>query len=76
MLVHVRQRRWVVEAVTPPSARGDSAKVDLACIDNDAQGQPLSMLWSSEPDARVLEGDPWAAVAARGFDDPEVFSAY
>jgi superfamily II DNA or RNA helicase len=76
MLVHVRQRRWVVEAVAPPPLRGDASIVDLACIDDDAQGQPLSVLWEVEPDARVLEGDPWATVGAKGFDDPDVFSAY
>jgi hypothetical protein len=76
VLVHVRQRRWVIEAVTPPVSPGDSGLVDLACIDDDAQGQPLSVLWSAEPDARVLEGDPWATVGAKGFDDPEIFAAY
>ena len=30
-LVHVRQRRWVVENVRPPVSSGDSPIVDLAC---------------------------------------------
>jgi hypothetical protein len=75
-LVHVRQRRWVVEQVRQPPAMGDSALVDLACIDDDAQGQPLSVLWQAEPDARMLDEDAWAAVGGKGFDSPEVFAAY
>ena len=75
-LVHVRQRRWVVEAVSPPTSSGDSALVDLACIDDDAQGQPLSVLWEAEPDAKVLNEDAWASVGAKGFDQPDVFAAY
>ena len=75
-LVRVRQRRWVVENVRPPVGPHDSALVDLACIDDDAQGQPLSVLWHVEPDARVLEEDAWASVGTQGFDKPEVFAAY
>lgn len=76
VLVHVRQRRWVVENVRPPTVSHDSALVDLACIDDDASGQPLTVLWHAEPDARVLEEDAWASVGAKGFDRPEVFAAY
>jgi hypothetical protein len=75
-LVHVRQRRWVVENVRPPVSPQDSALVDLACIDDDAQGQPLSVLWHVEPDARVLDEDAWATIGAKGFDGPDVFAAY
>jgi hypothetical protein len=75
-LVHVRQRRWVVENVRPPVSSRDSTIVDLACIDDDAQGQSLSVLWQVELDARVLDDDPWASVGAKGFDDPQIFSAY
>jgi hypothetical protein len=75
-LVHVRQRHWVVEAIRPPINPHDSPLVDLACIDGDAQGQPLSVLWKVEPDARILDEDAWAAVGSKGFDQPEVFAAY
>jgi hypothetical protein len=75
-LVHVRQRRWVVENVRPPVGPTDTALVDLACIDDDAQGQPLSVLWHVEPDARVLDENAWATIGAKGFDRPDVFAAY
>lgn len=75
-IVHVRQRRWVVESSRAPVNAGDSSLVDLACVDDDAQGQRLSVLWANEPDARKLEGDEWAALGNKGFDEPEVFAAY
>ena len=48
----------------------------LSCLDDDAQGQPLAVLWEHELDARVLEDDGWRAVAGKGFDEPALFAAY
>jgi len=45
-------------------------------VDDDAQGQPLEVLWEREVDAEVLAGADWRAVAAEGFDPPDRFSAY
>jgi superfamily II DNA or RNA helicase len=75
-VVHVRQRRWLVENVEKAVSAGEASLVELACIDDDAQGQPLSVLWEHEPDARVLDGEAWADIGAKGFDPPGVFSAY
>ena len=72
----VRQRRYLVENVTPPPSPDDATLVDLSCLDDDAQGEPLSVLWEHELDARVLEDDGWSAVAEKGFDDPALFAAY
>ena len=72
----VRQRRYLVENVTPSPAPGQASLVDLSCLDDDAQGEPLSVLWEHELGARVLEDDGWSAVAERGFDEPELFAAY
>jgi hypothetical protein len=33
-------------------------------------------LWQVEPDALVLNEDPWATVGANCFDNPEIFAAY
>ncbi len=75
-IAYVRQRRYLVEEVTAPSAAGDATLVDLSCLDDDAQGQPLSVLWEHELESRVLTDDGWAAVAEKGFDDPALFAAY
>ncbi len=72
----VRQRRYLVEKVVPPPSSGEAMLVDLSCLDDDAQGEPLSVLWEHELEARVLEDDGWSAVADKGFDDPALFAAY
>lgn len=50
--------------------------VHLACIQDDAQGQPLAVLWEHEQDRSIVSGDGWDDIAAKGFDDPEMFGAY
>ena len=72
----VRQRRYLVERATPPRSAGEATLVDLSCLDDDAQGEPLTVLWEHELDARVLEDAGWSAVGEKGFDDPALFSAY
>ncbi len=75
-VVRVRQRQYLVEAVEPAGSAADSALVRLACVDDDAQGQPLEVLWELEPDAEVLTAAGWDRLAERGFDPPGLFSAY
>ena len=75
-IAHVRQRRYLVEDVITPPADGEATLVHLACLDDDAQGEPLSVLWEHELDARVLQDDGWSLVAEKGFDDPALFAAY
>ncbi len=75
-VAHVRQRRYLVERVTFPPSTGEATLVDLSCLDDDAQGEPLTVLWEHELDARILEDDGWSAVAEKGFDDPSLFAAY
>ena len=72
----VRQRRYLVEDVTAPSAPQDASLVGLSCLDDDAQGEPLTVMWEHELDARVLTDAGWSAVAQEGFDDPALFAAY
>ena len=75
-IAFVRQRRYLVEQVQPPPAQGQATLVALSCLDDDAQGEPLSVLWEHELDARVIAGDGWSAIASKGFDDPALFAAY
>lgn len=71
--VRVRSRRWLVEGTRPIGAL---SIVRLACIDDDATGEPLELLWEAELDAEILREDGWEHVARVGTDDPAVFSAY
>ncbi len=75
-LVHVRSRQWLVEEVVDPPATGESARVRLACADDDAQGQSLEVFWDYEIDRWILENEGWAGLADKGFDPPRYFAAF
>ena len=75
-IVEVRQRRYLVEQSVAPVNDGDSTLVALSCVDDDAQGQQLELLWERELDAQILSAEAWDQIASRGFDPPERFSAY
>ena len=72
--MRLRTRTWLVEDLEPSIAAPKVAH--LACIDDDAQGQRLQVLWVQELDAKVLDEDAWAQIGMRGFDSPERFGAY
>jgi len=72
--VEVRGRRWLVEG--SDELGGGLGALRLACIDDDAQGEPLQVTWAAELDGRVLDQDAWATLARDGTDDPAVFAAY
>ncbi len=73
-LVRVRQRTFLVEQIlTAPDA---SAVVSLACVDDDAQGERLDVIWSAEVDARVLPSGKSALREHPVPDDPQTFAAY
>ena len=74
-LVQVRSRRWLVEE-TIESAPGESARVALACADDDNQGQTLTVFWDYEPDRRILQDEGWDRIAAKGFDATRQFAAF
>ncbi len=75
-IVEVRQRLYLVEQVVSPPLPGDSVLVRLSCVDDDAQGQPLEVLWDLELDARIVTGENWDAISTRGFDTRSRFAAY
>lgn len=73
--VRVRSRLYLVDEVTQGAPEEDVV-VQLSCLDEDAQGTRLSVLWGSEVDARVVGAATWRDVAARGLDEPRTFDAY
>jgi SNF2 family DNA or RNA helicase len=75
-IVGVRQRLYLVDQVVDPVNAGDSTLVQLSCVDDDAQGQPLEVLWERELDARILSEEAWESIANRGFDPSQRFAAY
>ncbi len=76
-LVQVRSRTWLVEQVVESIGDLDgSARVTLACADDDAQGQSLEVFWDYELDRFILEEEAWKDLAAEGFDEPRQFAAF
>ncbi len=73
-IVRVRSRTWLVEEVE--SDPGHGATVHLACLDDDAQGELLSVHWDLELDARIVSEESWRGIGSKGFDPPRLFASY
>ena len=66
--MHARQRQWLVEAVHA-GRPGDSPRVRLVCLDDDAPGQALEVLWDLELGAKIASGDDSGLRGAVGTPD-------
>jgi hypothetical protein len=75
-LVYLRTRRWLVESVLPPEGDRRCTVVELACADDDNQGQRLTVLWELEVDRRIIKKEGWANLASKGFDPARKFAAF
>lgn len=75
-IVKLRERQYLVESVAPPAA-GLFTPVSLACLEDDAQGERLEVLWEAELDREILDV-AWDRLAnpERDFDPPRHFAAY
>ncbi len=73
-VVRVRTRTHLVEGVEHNGGAG--TLVRLACLDDDAQGQQLEVVWELELDGEILDSEAWQSIGKRGFDSPRFFSAY
>lgn len=56
--------------------RDESTLVMLSCIDDDAVGFALTVLWEIEPNAQVVAASGWQQVGAAEFDPPDRFGAF
>ena len=75
-IVGVRQRLFLTEEVLSPVDYKESTLIRLSCIDDDAQGRSLEVLWEQELDTRILSEEAWDSIATRGFDPANQFAAY
>jgi superfamily II DNA or RNA helicase len=75
-IARVRQRLYLVDSSSPAQRPGDASLVRMSCLDDDAQGQPLEVLWEKEVDAELRTQEAWDEIARRGFDAPKLFAAY
>ena len=75
-VVRCRTRRYLVEGVQAPLEPGGDTVVSMACMEDDANGDRLTVFREREIDFAVLGESSWEAVAQRGFDQPKQFAAY
>jgi len=75
-IVKLRERQYLVEHVAP-YAPPLWTPVSLACLEDDAQGERLEVLWEAELDREILDV-AWDRLAhpERDFDPPRHFAAY
>ena len=69
-------RQYLIEEVVPKPSSNQDTLVRLSCLEDDALGEALEVLWERELDAVVLGATSWSEIANRGFDNPRLFSAY
>ncbi len=74
-VVRVRTRTYVCEDVIPRTPLSSQSWVQLACLDDDAQGEPLEVVWELEFDTEIIGRGVWQSLGQRGFDAPRWFSA-
>jgi hypothetical protein len=68
-IVRVRTRKFLVDRVeSGPS--GGGTLVGLLCLDDDAQGHALDVVWELELEKSILDRDVWKSIGKNGFDDP------
>lgn len=75
-VVRLRTRTYLVESVEENAGLPFGALVRLACLDDDAQGQTLEVVWELELDAEILDSQAWQSIGQRGFDPSRQFGAY
>lgn len=73
-VVRVRTRTYLVEGVEP----GPTGNlIRLACLDDDAQGQALEIIWELELDREIHNHEEvWKQIGDKGFDSARLFGAY
>jgi ERCC4-related helicase len=75
-IVHARHRQYLVSEVTPGREAHEATRVDLVCLDDDAQGRALTVFWEMELGARVLAPETHGLGAVARMDPPRHFAAY
>ena len=53
-VVRVRSRRYLVEDVEPAPAPGDQTLCTSPCLEDDAEGEEVQVLWEKEVDAQRM----------------------
>ena len=75
-IVQVRTRTYLVDDVVRTPKSVFSTLVKLVCVDDDAQGQPLEVIWELELEKKIIDREAWKSIGTKGFDSPKFFGAY
>ncbi len=75
-IVEVRRRQYLVEDVVSTPLLDHATRVRLVCLDDDAQGRALDVLWELELGARILSPETHGLGAVADLDPPHHFGAY
>ncbi len=75
-IVNVRQRQYLVTELVPPASEGAMTLVRLVCLDDDAQGRALEVLWELELGASVIQPHAQGLGDLAALDEPSAFAAY
>ncbi len=72
----VRQRQWLVESVCREGEPRIMTRAGLSCLDDDAAGRPLEVLWELELGARIVEPRRQGLGQVDGVDEARRFAAF
>jgi hypothetical protein len=75
-IVQVRTRTYLVDDVVRAPETVFSTMVRLICVDDDAQGQTLEVIWELELEKKIIDREAWKSIGTKGFDSPKLFGAY
>ncbi|CAN5197416.1 hypothetical protein BH09MYX1_BH09MYX1_51570 [soil metagenome] len=75
-VVLARHRRWLVTQVVEGTAPKEMTRVCLVCLDDDAQGTELDLLWELELGAKVLAPRESGLGEMAHLDAPDALAAY
>jgi len=75
-IVKVRQRQYLVTKVIPPAREQAMTTVRLVCLDDDAQGRLLEVLWQLELGASIQQPQARGLGERQQLDEPREFAAY
>lgn len=75
-MVLLRHRQYLVEEVVHPKEAGDDCLHRLVCLDDDAQGREVSVIWRHELGARALSPQAHGLGLPTKLDEPRHFAAY
>jgi len=75
-ILSARGRQWLVESVAPGAGPTESPLLRLACLDDDAPGKKLELLWDLELGAEIIRPKEVGLGRPDRLDPPAHFGAY